>query len=154
MDSRQAFWRAAIDLAAEHPLNGAGPARFGPENGGYIAGDPSLIKDPVAHNSYLEILSENGIFALAAFLVYLAGSWSMLARAYAASRAEGDEDGARLATALQASLVVAITSGFFLSEQLAVPFWLFGALAAVVGGWYATVPARARAARQAAPALA
>jgi hypothetical protein len=44
---------------------------------------------------------------------------------------------------MQASLIVAIVAGAFLSEQLTTPFWLIGALAAVVG----TVPQAARAAR-------
>jgi hypothetical protein len=57
----------------------------------------------------------------------------MLQRAYRRSRDLGDRDGARLATAIQASLLIAIVSGSFLSEQLTVPFWLFGALAVSVG---------------------
>ena len=35
---------------------------------------------------------------------------------------------------MQASLVVAVVAGAFLSEQFTTPFWLIGALATVVAG--------------------
>jgi hypothetical protein len=38
----------------------------------------------------------------------------------------------RLATAVQAALLVALVGALFISEELASPFWLLGALAAIV----------------------
>jgi hypothetical protein len=43
----------------------------------------------------------------------------------------------RLATAVQAGLLVAFVGALFVSEQLASPFWLLGALAAVVPAAFA-----------------
>jgi hypothetical protein len=56
----------------------------------------------------------------------------MLARARRNSLLDADAEGVRLATALQAAFVVAAVAGFFLSQQLALPLWLVGALAAAL----------------------
>jgi putative inorganic carbon (HCO3(-)) transporter len=145
--SRLAFWEAAGQMAYDHPLVGVGPARFGEESDSYLLGSRSDLQDPVVHNSYLEIAAENGIPALLAFLAYLAGSWILLARGLRSSEAAGDRDGVRLITALQAAFVVAVVSGAFLSQQLALPLWLVGALAVAVAGQPLAGRSAARAAR-------
>ena len=132
VDSRQALWRAAIDMAADHPVLGVGPGRFGDESAAYALDQPVGLEDPVAHNSYLEVLAENGLFAFLALLAFVAGSWVLARRALARSEAAGDRDGRRLAIAIQAALVVAAVSACFLSVQLAIPLWLLGGLAAVL----------------------
>jgi phosphatidylglycerophosphate synthase len=88
-------------------------------------------------------MAEIGALGLFAFVAFLVSSWRLLGRARRRAVAEDDRDGRRLTTAMQASLIVAIVAGVFLSEQLTTPFWLFGALAAVVG----RVPQPARVAR-------
>jgi putative inorganic carbon (HCO3(-)) transporter len=130
--SRLAFWDAASRMAYDHPIVGVGPARYGEETDTYLLANPSGLEDPVVHNSYLEIAAEDGIPALLAFLVYLAGSWMLLARAGRRSETAGDREGVRLATALQAAFVVAVVSAAFLSQQLALPLWLVGALAVAI----------------------
>jgi O-antigen ligase len=132
VDSRKALWRGAVLMAMDNPLTGVGPNRYGPESVDYVRDNPIVIRNPVAHNAYLEILAEDGPFALAAFLAFLGGSWVILSRKGRASERAGDRDGARLATALQASFLVAIVGALFLSEQLTVPFWMIGALAVAV----------------------
>jgi len=77
----------------------------------------------------LEILAENGAPALAAFLAFLAATWRALAAAHRRATEEGDATGRRLATALQSTMVVVLVSSFFLSAQVAIPFWLIGGLA-------------------------
>lgn len=130
--SRLGFWDAAARMAYDHPVMGVGPARFGEESDDYLLDSRSELDDPAVHNSYLEIAAENGIPALLAFLAYLGGSWVLLGRARRESEAAGDADGARLATALQAAFVVAVASAMFLSQQLALPLWLIGALAVAI----------------------
>jgi putative inorganic carbon (hco3(-)) transporter len=130
--TRLAFWDAAARMAYDHPLVGVGPARFGEETDEYLLGSRSGLTDPVVHNSYLEIAAENGIPALLAFLAFLGGSATLLARARRASEEAGDAEGVRLATALQAAFVVALVSAAFLSQQLALPLWLVGALAVAI----------------------
>jgi O-antigen ligase len=142
-DSRQAYWAAAVRMAADHPLVGVGPDRFGTESPDYIRNNPVILPNPVVHNSYLEILAENGPFALAAFLAFLAATWRSLSSAHRRAVDRGDAAGRRLTTALQSTMVVVLVSSFFLSAQVAIPFWLIGGLA--VGVAASTTPHRLRA---------
>ena len=93
-----------------------------------------LGEDPVVHNSYLHVLAETGLLGLVGFVGFLASSWRLLARGRRRAIGIGDRDGQRLATAMQASLIVAVVAGAFLSEQFTTPFWMIGALATVVAG--------------------
>jgi putative inorganic carbon (HCO3(-)) transporter len=132
VQSREAYWTAALEMAADHPLLGVGPGRFGIESRHYVLNDPIGIVDPVAHNSYLEVLAEGGVPTLAVFLAFIAGSWRLVARARRQFLVAEDVDGLRLATAVQASLVVAIVAANFLSVQITAPLWLLGGIAAVL----------------------
>lgn len=131
--ARQALWSASVRMAEDRPLTGVGPGRFGIEAPGYVRNNPLVLEKPVVHNSYLQVLAELGALGLFAFVAFLVSSWRLLGRSRRRAIAEDDVDGRRLATAMQASLIVAIVAGVFLSEQLTTPFWLIGALAAVVG---------------------
>jgi O-antigen ligase len=133
VESRKAFWGAAAAMAADHPVLGVGPGRFGIEGRRYIRNDPLNLQAPVAHNAYLEVLAEGGIPTLLAFLAFVAGSWSLAARGRRRFLAADDREGIQLATAVQASLVVAIVAACFLSVQITAPIWLLGGLAAVLG---------------------
>lgn len=129
VSSRQVFWSAAERMALDRPLTGVGPARFGVESGRYVLNDPIEINDPVVHNSYLEILAEDGAVALVLFLAFLASAWRQLGLARRAAIRAGDPRGRRLADALQAAFVAACVSAIFVSEQLAIPLWLIAGLA-------------------------
>ncbi len=132
VESREAYWKAALEMAADNPLLGIGPGRFGVESREYVRNDPVNLENPVVHNAYLEVLAEGGLPTLIAFLAFLAGSWRLAVRARRRFEAEEDRDGLRLTAAVQASLVVAIVSASFLSVQTAVPVWLLSGLAAVL----------------------
>jgi O-antigen ligase len=132
VESRQAYWKAAAQMAADHPVLGVGPGRFGVESTHYVLNNPTGIVDPVVHNSYLEVLAEGGLPTLVAFLGFIVASWRLAARARRRFQAEHDADGLRLAAAVQAALVVAIVSANFLSVQITVPLWLLGGIAAVL----------------------
>jgi O-antigen ligase len=132
VESRKEYWRAAGSMAADHPLLGVGPGRFGIEARNYVRNDPLNIEDPVVHNAYLEVLAEGGVPTLLAFLWFLGGSWLLTSRARRQFLVAEDADGLRITAAVQASLVVAIVSANFLSVQTTVPMWLLGGLAAVL----------------------
>jgi putative inorganic carbon (HCO3(-)) transporter len=132
VESRQAYWSAALQMAADHPLLGVGPGRFGVESRKYVLNDPIGIEDPVAHNSYLEVLAEGGVPTLIAFLAFVGGSWRLTALARRRFLADRDDDGLRITTATQAALVVAIVSANFLSVQITMPLWLLGGIAAAL----------------------
>jgi O-antigen ligase len=142
--ARQALWSAALRMAEDRPLTGVGPGRFGIEAPAYVRNNPLILDRPFVHNSYLQVLAELGVIGLFAFVAFLVSAWRLLGRARRQAIAADDIDGRRLATAMQASLIVAVAGGAFLSEQLTTPFWLIGALAAVVG----SVPRVAHAARE------
>ncbi len=133
--AREALWTGAVMMAADRPLIGVGPGRFGLESPGYVRNNPIPLGDnPVVHNSYLHVLAEIGLLGVIGFVGFLVSSWRLLARGRRRAISIGDRDGRRLATAMQASLVVAVVAGAFLSEQFTTPFWMIGALATVVAG--------------------
>jgi putative inorganic carbon (HCO3(-)) transporter len=134
VQSRKAFWAAAAEMTADHPLLGVGPGRFGivGKSENYIRNDPANLETPVVHNAYLEVLAEGGIPTFLAFVAFLAGSWALASRAQRRYRLAEDDEGRQLTTAVQASLVVAIVAAGFLSVQITAPIWLLGGLAAVL----------------------
>jgi glycosyltransferase involved in cell wall biosynthesis/O-antigen ligase len=131
--SRKALWGGAVRMAADNPLLGVGTGQYGVRSSQYVHNEPLGIRRPVAHNSYLEVLAEDGVIAFGALIAFLTGSWRLLALARRYAVEHGDEQGARLATATQASLIVAIVAANFLSVQITVPLWLLGAMAAGAG---------------------
>ena len=132
--ARQALWGGALRMAVDRPITGVGPGRFGIEASAYVRNNPIDLREPVVHNSYLHVLAEIGLLGLIGFVGFLASSWRLLSRGRKRAISIGDRDGQRLATAMQASLIVAIVAGAFLSEQFTTPFWMIGALATVVAG--------------------
>jgi putative inorganic carbon (HCO3(-)) transporter len=139
--TRQALWAAALRMAEDRPVTGVGPGRFGIEAPQYVRNVPLTLERPYVHNSYLSMLAETGLLGLLAFAGFLASTWRLLGRARRDAIDKEDIEARRLGTAMQASLVVAIVAGIFLSGQLTTPFWLLGALAAVVAGTAERVPA-------------
>ena len=131
--SRLSYWVAALKLTARRPLTGVGPDRFRVEAPPLIENNP-LAGDivTVTHNTYLDILSEEGVPALLLFVLYIVLSWRQMRALERRAIREGDLDGRRLAVALQAAMVVATISATFLSEQLTSPFWLLPAMALVL----------------------
>lgn len=141
--SRLAYWSAAVAMAAERPLTGVGPGRFGEESVNYIRAETTQrLREPVTHNSYLEVLAESGLPALLAFLALLAGTGVTLRRVRARYRERGDDRGARLASALQGALVAAVVAGMFLSAAVIVAFWLVTGLAAALARDHRVYPQR------------
>lgn len=130
--SRMAYWSVALQLTERRPLTGVGPDRYPIEAPPLIRNNPIFIAKPVTHNSYLEIMSEDGVPALLLFFLYLGLAWRELRRVQKTATQWGDVKRRRLATAFQASLVIAIVSATFLSEQLTTPLWLIPALALVL----------------------
>jgi O-antigen ligase len=132
VSSRQAFWSAAMRMWEDHPVTGVGVDRYGLEASTYVRNSQIVLDRPAAHNAYLEVLAETGGLGLLAFLAFLGSTWALLSRAHRSAFTAGDVDGRRMATAMQGTFVVAVVSGTFISAELSMPFWLIGALAAVI----------------------
>jgi putative inorganic carbon (HCO3(-)) transporter len=131
-ESRKSFWSAAVELGERRPVTGVGPGRFPTEAAPLLKNNPTTLTHPVTHNTYLEILAEEGLPALLLYVAYLAGAWLLLRKVQRRAALDVDRDLQRLTTALQASLVIAVVSAIFLSEELTSPFWLLGGLAVVL----------------------
>jgi O-antigen ligase len=127
-ESRAAFWQAAEEMWEDHPVLGVGPGRFPVEAEDYVKNSPIELENPIVHNSYIEILVEAGPLALLLFLGMLGAGWLGATRAERQARGRRDQTTIRLAGAAKGTLLVAIVSGFFLSEQIAPPFWIACAL--------------------------
>ena len=132
IESREALWRGALEMAADHPILGVGTGLYPKRAADYVVDEPFGIVEPVAHNSYLEVLAESGVLAFLAFVAFVVGTWVVLRRCYQAARAGGDRPAQDLASALQASHIVAAVAAVFLSVQIAPPLWLVGGMAAAL----------------------
>jgi O-antigen ligase len=130
--SRLAFWSAAVRMWEDRPVVGVGIDRFGIEATDYVRNSQIVLDRPQAHDSYLQILSEQGALGLLTFLGFLGSTWMLLLRADRLARARDDTDGRRLSAAMQATFVVAVVSATFISAELTMPFWIIGGLAAAV----------------------
>ena len=132
--AREALWAGALRMSADRPITGVGPGRFGVEASTYVRNNPIELREPVAHNSYLHVLAELGLLGFVGFVGFLVSSWRLLSNGRRRAIRIGDREGERISTAMQASLIVAIVAGAFLSEQFTTPFWMIGALATVAAG--------------------
>lgn len=130
--SRQALWSAAIRMGEDHPWAGVGPGRFGIESERYVIDDPINLTLPYVHNAYLEVFAEAGFPGLAAFLTFLAATWSLASRSHRRAEQEDDRGLAALSSAVQGGLVVAMAAAVFLSAQIISPMWLLAGLAAAL----------------------
>ena len=117
-------WRAAADLAAEHPLLGIGPGNFRFYYN-RVTGRPEGTHNVfVVHNAYLDMTAELGFGGVVLFILYLA---IVFGRLSTLARAPGNMAG--FAQALRVSLLIASVCSIFVSEQYFLPFWLAGGLA-------------------------
>jgi putative inorganic carbon (HCO3(-)) transporter len=129
VSSRQVFWKAALQMSIDHPLVGVGPSRFGVTSERYVRNDPIVLHNPAVHNSYLEILAEDGPFALALFLAFLISTWRALRAVRHRAIEAANQRGRRLADALMASMVWTAVDMIFVSKQLSIPLYLIAGLA-------------------------
>jgi O-antigen ligase len=125
---------AALLVFADHPLIGVGPGRF-PAYYRQYADDVAirvLNQDRQAHDLYLHIAAETGIFGLIAFMGILGLTLRDLIRVrkrWLKTR----PDIAAMATGLMLAVVTYMTTGLFLHLSYARYFWLVLAVAGAAG---------------------
>jgi O-antigen ligase len=68
---RLQFWRATTAMIADHPLAGVGLGAFGVAYSGYDQTNGRLYRLEQAHNDYLQIISDAGVFGAALALVFV-----------------------------------------------------------------------------------
>jgi O-antigen ligase len=68
---RLQFWRATTAMIADHPLAGVGLGAFGVAYGGYDQTNGRVYRLEQAHNDYLQIVSDAGVFGAALALLFV-----------------------------------------------------------------------------------
>jgi O-antigen ligase len=82
-EARTAYWKAAVQIAKEHPLLGSGPGTFSVMYPKYK--NPEDEDTRLVHNNYLQMGSDSGVIGFISFMLFLPGmlilSWIKLKRA-------------------------------------------------------------------------
>ena len=128
---RTDLWTVGWRMVQAHPVRGIGVGNFQAESIHYLIApgalhrtDLILNKQHVAHNTYLQVLSELGIVALVPFLIILGFSlWSMLAAARRFQQ-NGDPGMELVARATLVGLTGILAADFFVSGQFSKQLWL------------------------------
>ncbi len=131
------IWTVAWNVFEDHPLDGVGINNFGRVAGDYVRDvgpleDVDLVvkaPDRAVHNSYLQFLAENGVGALALFLVVAVGCMRTALRAARRFAELGRPDLVALAQGVFVATVGLLASNFFLSSAVDRRLWILFALA-------------------------
>jgi O-antigen ligase len=133
---REVYWSAALRMSANHPLLGIGPGRFESFSPRYVRNTPKLEREVAVNNTYLGVLSEDGVIALLLFLglVVATGRQILLATPRLGGDARGHPRAPAnwLRSAFLASFIVALCGGIFFSAQLSTPLWFIAAFASAL----------------------
>ncbi|MDZ7267830.1 MAG: O-antigen ligase family protein [candidate division KSB1 bacterium] len=125
---------AALHVFVDHPLTGVGPghfAKFYVRKYGNEVGTKLLRGNRRAHNMYLEMAAENGVFGLSAFLAIVLFMQVQLWRARRHWLPHRPEL-AHLATAFFLSIIAYLGTAVFLHLSYQRYYWFLLALAGVV----------------------
>jgi len=134
------LWTVGWQMFLDRPWSGVGAGNFRQESPSYLlqvdllAEDEYIVSTPlVAHNSYLQLLSENGIPALVLFLAIVGYCLRCALRAAGNFRAQGDTGMELLSRALVISLVGFLVALVFLTFlDYGRPLWVLFALGPAV----------------------
>lgn len=133
---RLEVWKKGIVLFTNDPLTGVGVRCF-PMAIGYLREDASILAVwQAAHNSYIQVAVETGLFGAIVFILMIAGAYRNFARCRQIElngRTEGEKAEFRtLAGLVQLSFVGSLICAFFLSQGYSMFFTLFFSLSAVM----------------------
>jgi|SRR5262245_5301732 len=128
---REDLWRMGWRMTKAHPVTGVGVGNFRVDSVNYLIEPGAVIRDEyildtplVAHNIYLQVLSELGVVGLTLFVLLLLLSLrSILAAAREFAR-QGDFKSEILARTLFIALVGLLAADFFSSQFLSKQLWL------------------------------
>lgn len=136
---REDLWTIAWKIFEDHPVLGVGHNSFQDIAPRYVLDSGPLTyaeliaEDPrVVHNTYLQLLAENGIVGLAIFtfivVASLCASW-LAARRFDAM---GQPGHANLSRAVMAGTIGMLVTAFFVSNVTAAVMWILFALGPVM----------------------
>jgi O-antigen ligase len=132
---RANIWVVAWREFQAHPVRGVGAGNFPVASvhfllaPGTITASRFIVDEPqVTHNTYLNVLAEEGIVGAALFIALLGFALRCFRLAWSAFRQSGDRDLEILSYALFTGLVGFLAASFFLSEQFSKQLWILLAL--------------------------
>lgn len=123
VEKRQLLVRAGLDMFADHPIGGVGPANFGTHFRRYgdLAGSaaydyhpPGMRESP--HGLWVEIAAESGLLGLIAFGGVLVAAFALLRRTRHDLLTRGQASHAAIATGLAIALAGYLGASLFLHE--------------------------------------
>ncbi|MFN8113687.1 MAG: O-antigen ligase family protein [Solirubrobacterales bacterium] len=129
---RTDIWKIGWRMFEANPVVGVGSGNFRTSSIHYLLAEPGAIQrsyyiadtPAVAHNLYLEILTELGLVGLTLFLAVIVGSMAAAVRAYRRFDRLGDAGMATIARATVIGLVATLAADFFLSAQFSKQLWI------------------------------
>jgi putative inorganic carbon (hco3(-)) transporter len=122
--TRELRWEAAAHEMMRSPVFGVGPGGAKADYDAVSHNAEVDAQDSVTHNMYLEVGAELGVTGLALFV-------STIGIAFVATTRAASAD-ARIALAIQGSLVAVCAASTFLSEEYYMPLWAGLAIAAAL----------------------
>ena len=138
---RADIWTVGWRMVEAHPVRGVGAGNFQTASihfllePGSIKRDEFIVDTPkVAHNTYLQVLSELGAVGLALFVSILAFSLLSILRAARIFEKLGDQDMELMARALLVAICGTLAADFFISEEYSKQLWLLLGLGPAVLG--------------------
>ena len=132
---RKQIWKRGFQLFFKNPITGVGVAGFN-EALGKMRGRENLPsqKWQTAHNSYLQIMVETGIFGVTVF-IYLIGKCVKTFNQFRKRReASVEKDFSTMSGILLVGFIAQLVVAFFLSQGYSASFTLFFALSASLNG--------------------
>ena len=128
---REDIWKVGWRMVEAHPINGVGTGQFQTsskhfliEPGAIQRSDLIIDQPKVAHNIYLQELSELGIVGLIPFLIILGFPLVCALRAARIFGEKGDPGLELMSRAVVVALIGILAADFFASEQFSKQLWL------------------------------
>lgn len=117
VEDRSVRWQNAAKMFSAEPLLGVGPGGFRYHYSAVSHDAEPAEPNPVAHNMYVEVAAELGVFGFASFVMVIGAG--LLASERALRRGATPS----VVFGIQASLVAILVASAFLSEEYYMPLW-------------------------------
>jgi putative inorganic carbon (hco3(-)) transporter len=131
-------WTIAYRIFRSHSIGGAGLGNYSALAPNYVTDNLQLLRVQfvlrgfVAHNTYLQILSELGVIGSAVFAAFLLGVIGLGVKSLRGGRFRSDHAASAVARGVVVALVGLLAAYFFASALYAKQLWLLLALAAAL----------------------
>jgi O-antigen ligase len=140
-NGREDLWRVAVRMSADHPVVGVGLGNFRVRSGEYVR-EPGALqfvdlivdRPHEVHNTYLQLLAENGVIGLGLFLAVAAAAMGSAWRAARRFQAAGALALARLSRTVLVAEVGFLVAAVFLSAASRSTLWVLLALGPLLLG--------------------